>query len=54
MSTGTRPGGGGGPLAGAMVADGAGVAPLGLGTRFMLQIGHWPGWSCSIWGCIGQ
>ena len=29
-------------------------SPSSLGTRVMLQIGHWPGWSCTIDGCIGQ
>ncbi len=52
MSTGTSPGGAAGPGDAGDFAAAAG--PVGLGTRVMPQIGQSPGWSCWIWGCMGQ
>ena len=38
----------------AVGAGGRGDAASSFGTSVMPQIGHWPGWSCTIAGCIGQ
>ena len=52
-STGDSPGTRRRRLAAAELARACRLA-VGFGTRVMPQIGHSPGWSCTIDGCIGQ